>query len=600
MSTSPELELVWDGGSLDLLGENDTPYGPVTFNTVGEGTEWGNPQSVRRTLWSAMADGSALTTERHDNRTVVVKLRLTAPDSAALAGGEAVLHLLASKRRAELRWTPPNDFAAPAAFIIVASDLTHEMDDLDETRVQRSYSLALTCLPWTRSIAPVVIEALPPFVAAPTTLDPIASSAAWSTSESTTVVSYSSGRVIISANPAPDVFSVVTYTGTLARAKRYLAIESTDFSGGRLFYGSPPISVTTTTGTHSPPLAGIDGSWKFFDLPAALGNILSFSFTVRTPSNVQSKQIGAITTIAESDDPAISAGRQSLRVISTPGSARADGSLAIAARDASEMGAGTKLGQVIVYTGPQYDPRLSVGRVDTVEASTLAMSGGSVVKTDGSFTFERPASDFANGAHSVWVHALGADGGETNWDLTVDAVPVGAPAGAFLDLAPHLTVSTRFVTTGYNLFNLGTIDLPGFDVGAASGLNLRFTVAATGFVRLDEVLVFNRTLGRLTIVDTRARQSLLQVGGSWTLVPNGGATRVWLDAASLGGSERVVAGSASRELAVPASMSSELRSWDGSHLFTPDATYLYVGTTGTIDPEVTGQFRPAWHTHPAE
>ena len=61
----------------------------------------------------------------------------------------------------------------------------------------------------------------------------------------------------------------------------------------------------------------------------------------------------------------------------------------------------------------------------------------------------------------------------------------------------------------------------------------------------------------------------------------------------------MIAGRGTRANSLPVSLDSELRSFDGAHLFTPDATFVYVGTTGALDPMVTGTFRPAWHTHPA-
>lgn len=601
MATSPELEIVWDGGSLDLMGENDTPYGPVVVQALADGTEWGNPESVRRALFSALADGSASALERHDNRTVTVKLRLTAADSAALAGGEAPLHMLSGVKRAELRWTPPNDFAAPAVYIVVASDLTQQMDDLAENRCRRFYALTLVCLPFARSLDSVTIEALPPFVAAPSVLDDGTTTTGWSGLGDASFAVIGGGVQISGSTGA----TTITLSKTLARAKRYFALEVenvwgrlTSFTSGD---GTRPLLRPWGVGgpMSAPQLVGREGNWYFFDLPASLGDVVGFDICVDLPGAAAVR----VLTVAESDTPALSTGRQSLRVIPTPGSARAAGSLLVEARDAEDDGTGTALGEVIVYTGPQYDPRLSPWRTSTWGVSDT-LSGLSHDSVDGTFNFVRPASSFVDGSHVLWVQAspLPFDT-VTTWTVTVRAIGTpgaySGPSDALAVVATLTATTTANAVNDHELFNLGVIDLPGFDVGVASQVNLHFEIAAsTDLLYLGEALLFNRSRGSLTIVDARTMKTLTETSpGVWDATT--GATRVWLDPASLEGSERVVAGRLSRASSLPVSLASNLRSYDGAHPFTPDATYLYVGTTGVVDPKVTGEFRPAWHTHPA-
>lgn len=599
MATSPELELVWDGGSLDLMGENDTPYGPVEFAALADGTEWGNPQSVRRVLLALLADGSASVTDRHDNRTVVVKLQLTAPDSAALAGGEAPLHMLASKRRAELRWTPPNDFAAPAVYVVVASDLAHVMDDFAENQCRRTYTLTLVCLPFARSLEPVVIEALPPFVAAPSVLDDCTSTTGWAGTSGLTAFNVVSGGVVVSISGSP-AGEIATLTKTLVRTKRYLAIEHAAINAALNTSPTFPTRVWIDGAPTTPPIAGIEGDWFFYDLGAAVGNItaISLQIPVHPPGAPEPWESVKILTIAESDTPAASAGRQSLRIIPTPGSARADGSLLVESRDADDLGYGTALGQVIVYTGPQYDPRLSPWRTGSTVVDAAALSGRAETTIAVPFAFVRPASTFVDGSHSLWVHAKGADGVATTWTVHVYAIgsPTWSPASA-LSATLAIETTTTFDGTGYHLFNLGVLELPGLDLGADSQLDLVVWITATGTVTLDEALVFNRSRGSLAVVDTRTINSLFNVASEWE--PAVGATRVWLDAPSLASNGRVIAGRPPRERSAPVSLDSELLAWDGAPIFTPDATFAYVASTGALDPRVTGTFRPAWHTHPA-
>lgn len=594
MATSPELEIVWDGGSLDLMGENDTAYGPVAIQALADGTEWGNPQSVRRALFSALADGSASALERHDNRTITVRLRLTAPDSAALAGGEAPLHMLSGVKRAELRWTPPNDFAAPAAFIVVASDLTHQMDDFAENRCRRLYTLTLVCLPFALSIDPVVIEALPPFVAAPATLDDCTSTTGWASLIGGATFAVVSGGVQISAPYNGGLSVNATLTKSIARTKRYLAIEAELVSGQHFIGGMFRPLIRTDSGWMSGnvEVVGAEGKWTFYDVPHGLGAVQEIRFGFFPPTSGGTHVLANILTIAESDTPAASAGRQSLRIIPTPGSARAAGSLLVESRDAAADGTGTAQGRVIVYTGPQYDPRLSVNTssVRTVDAD--AMSGK--CSTGTSHIYARGVN-FPHGSYGIWANVKGT-AGPVDW--TIDLKAINRTTGGTLADLTTLSTSTTLVGTGYNLHHLGAIDLPGLALDSDSLAALRFFFTTDVSVSIDEILVFNRTLGTLTIVDTTDASGLVESPpGSY--VTTAGATSVWLDAASLERGAGILVGRSARAHALPVSLSSVIRAWDGAHLFTPDSTFLYVGTSGPVDPKVVGTFRPAWHTHPA-
>lgn len=605
--TTPELELVWDGGSLNLMGENDTAYGPVTFAALSDGTDWGNPQSIRRGLFSALADGSASVTDRHDNRTVVVKLQLSAADSAALAGGEAPLHMLSTKQRAELRWTPPNDFAAPAVFVVVASDLAHDHSsswDLEEKRCRRYYTLTLTCLPFARSIDPVAIEALAPFVAAPTTLDTCTSLTGWSDVYGGTTFALSGGGVeILGASAISDTVIATRsskLTKTIARAKRYLAVEYELITGQLFNPASGPVTyVVTSVGGAiiAPPLVGAEGKWAFYDVSNTLGSITEIRFAFKAPieSPGVTKSLARILTIAESDAPALTAGRQSLRVIPTPGSARADGSLLIESRDATTAGAGTSLGKVIVYTGPQHDPRMSPTRANTPTADATALSGKQYTGTD--HVFDRWARDFPPGSYTIWANVKRAAGSASvDWSINLRATN---PQNLALvrDLGT-ITSPSSLVGTGYNLIPLGVMDLPGMGDASASILGLRFFVTPSTAVSLDELLFFNRTLGSLTIADTTNTVGVVE-SPPGTYTTTAGASRVWVDAPTLSSQGAVIAGRGVRGGSLPMSLATELLSWEGSHLFTPDATYMYLGTTGALDPKSTGEFRPGWHTHPA-
>lgn len=585
--TSPELEIVWDGGSLDLMGENDTDNGPVTIHALADGTDWGNPESVRRELWRALSDGSISAIDSWKNRTIPLRLKLSAGDSLALAGGEKPLHMLSGVRRAELRWTPPNVFAAPAVFIVTASDLSHNMDDLAENRSERYYTLTLSCLPFARSLDGVSIAALAPFVTAPTVLDDCTTTTGWTTTATsgTASVAVSSGAVVISVPSGATARTVVaTITKSMPRSKRYLAIE-VEVLGGQVVAGSIPVTVVRTSlgGIWVPNLVGVEGKWLFLDVPPSLGSVEEIRFQVRYPSEDGISvpvALAQVLTIAESDVPAATAGRQSLRVFPTPGSADAPASILVERRTSPQT-----LGEAIIYTGPQYDPRLSVGRIAFDAIDGTALSG----KTDNDtvFTFFRRASEFPPGIFTLWgnpqlpLTSGSPTPGSINWTVAVSLVD---DSGGIITSQPTFTVTTTHTAGSEKRMRcFGLVALPGADLPKDSPYRVKFVLTSNVTAVWDEGLVFHQD-GQLTIVDTNGN----------------GATRVLAEAATLEHNARVMRGSGNSTQDVPVSMLSELRNWGGTHMFTPDETYLYVGTTGAVDAKVTGSFRPTWHTHPTQ
>lgn len=568
MPTSPELELVWDGGSLDLMGVNDTPFGPVEFAALGEGTEWGNPKSIRRELFSALADGSASVKDRDDNRTVVVKLQLTAADGAALAGGEAPLHLLSTKRRAELRWTPPNDFAATSAFVVVASDLTHDMNDFDENDICRTYTLTLTCLPFALSVDPVVIEAVPEFVATPAVLDDCSSTTGWSTTDVSMTLAVVSGAIEVSATPGQSGY--IFRAGTLARTKRYLAIEF-DNVGGRIDWNPPPtyqrLSVRTTGGAGIPPMVASEGRWRFFDmedLPA--GDITQINFP-RLESSPDGGVLAKIFTIAESDAPATATGRQSVRTLETPGSARTAGSITVQARDGESA-----LEEVIVFTGPQYDPRLSLGHASD-GPNEFALSGALTI-SETVFTFYRKVSELPKGTFSLWGNPVRASGsGAVDWTIQTSVVD---EAGTVVAGPRTQTTTLMHNSSDFLMQPFGLLDLPGAELPPFSTHRVKIVLTASVLMTWDEGLIFHVD-GDLTILQCNYANA-------------------WLESADLEHFPRVLRGDGTYSEAVG---TSAMQAWSGVHRFTPPVTHLYVGTIGVLNPLVTGTFRPAHFTHAA-
>lgn len=144
-------------GSLDLMDKAGTPFAVAT---EAEGTEWGNPQPIEVAIRSLLQDGSIVAHEGDDNREVTLRVRITAPDSAALAQGEAALMAELYKRN-DLTYTPSDGWSDPTVFDVVTSSLTHTMDDLGEVQGRRIYSVRLVCLPFGRSETATTVTPTP-------------------------------------------------------------------------------------------------------------------------------------------------------------------------------------------------------------------------------------------------------------------------------------------------------------------------------------------------------------------------------------------------------------------------------------------------------
>ena len=595
--TTPELEVVWDGGSFDLLGWNETDQGEVLCEALGEGTDWGNAETTRQVLRRALLAGEALDEEEVGNQSVTLRLRLKAPDGRALSAAEKILHLLRRQRGVELRWTAPDAYAVPVAFIAAAVKLERVYADgwdLAERRAERVFTLTLTCLPHVRSIAPVTIEALPPFIAAPSTLDDCSSAAGWTVDDPNTTLSVSGGvEVLIDHDQPPGPALFVTHPGGFTITERYLAIEQTGFEQVNFAYVS-------INGGATLPLVGAEGGWRFHDADAYTGSpvtSLVFGF-LGLKSGYPSWPDFTIATIAESATAAATTGRQSLRVLQVGGSAAVDASIAIEARNADADGGGDSLGTVYLYSGSNYDPRLSPSSLEYSGArttDTAALSGSS--ETGTFFIFGRPVASIPTGDYVVYARAKGTASATVTWSLLSNlATPAGMAASNAI--AYNATIGTvhTFAGTAYNLINLGTINLPGLKAGQGQDLWLRFMLSASASSTVDEVLLFNRSTGRLAIVALDTRDRLVNTAGVWTVDLDAGETRLWFDSANLRDDEAILAGSPSKAMATPVDLDANILAYDGMPLLVPGENYLYVATSGSIEPVVTGTFRTAGHT----
>lgn len=580
--TDPELILRWSGGELDLMGWNSGSHGDFLIETLADGTEWGNPQAVRRALRRFMLDGSSSVKDYDDNRTIPLSLRVKAVDGDALAGGEAALAGV-DGNRVELVWTPPDIFSAPAVFVATSADLAHKMDDLGELRLERYYSLTLDAHPHAFSDEYVTVPAIAQSVSTPTSIDTCGSLTGWSSLNATlSLTTATDDATVIKAlrTVAGPVGIQVVRTGAVDFSTQpYLALKSTPTPPAGAI--DPAIGAVAVQAASGGPWlivsqSGTDAGRALFNVGAVASSVVAMRFTYTEP------QVEArfFQLDKQATQRSVSS-RQQIRIAEVPGSMRTTGSLLVES-------AASGLGTTVVYTGPNYDPSWSAGAIGSRTALSGNLSGGfnqvAIGSAGNPLQFQRPISDIPAGEHVVWARLLAGGPGT----LTIVA-QLRAPNW---DLLAERTVANIALTDtgGWALRGLAAITLPDFGVPAGSSAMLRLQFhwpAAAYEFSIDELLTF-----MIDGADGKTK-------GSLTVAEVGGNKKLWLDSPSMErDTSAAFVGSADKTAARPLSLSTELRGWPGTHALNPPESTAYVATLGATDATASWTFRPAHHTHP--
>lgn len=580
-----ELTLRWAGGELDLMGWNDSAHGEFLIETLADGTEWGNPQTVRRALRRFLLDGSTSVKEYDDNRTITLKLRAKAPDGNSLAGAEAAL-VQTDSRRCELVWQGPDVFSAPALFVAVSSTLTHSMDDLGELlRLERFYTLTLDCLPHAYDPDWVEVPAIAQGSSTPTVIDACASTTGWTASDATLAVAGST----ITATVAAGITSfTVTRTGAVdLTTETYLSTLVALRTGTQL----TSIEVQASSGTwETVPASGVDAGVRIHDASAVTDpTVTAIRWTFSKPPGDDLGLLGTtgiwatFDTVSKQATPRSTASKQQTRTIEVPGSRRTPTSLHAESPT-------TDLGTVLLYTGPAYDPSLSRGWVTARTAEAGNISGGKdAIASAGSVTFRILASEFTEGFHALWARISPND--VTTTGTVTTTVHLLDAANNVLRTGVSFTTDLAWGSTAYAVRLLGGLDLPAWRLPEGSGAKIQISfqwdvtpglgVGPDRGINLDELWAFNVTEGALTIAEVGARRDL------------------WLDPATLAVDHPVAyVGTSDKSDAFPLSLATELPSWPGAHVIETPTTYLFGASTGAADMEISGYLRPAHHTHP--
>lgn len=572
MSTA-ELVIRWSGGSLDLMGWNSGTHGDFLVETLADGTNWGSPETVRTMLRTALRDGSRTRADRDENRTIPLKLRVKAPDHSALAGGEQALDLI-DGRRCELVWTPPGDLGiAPSVFAVDFADLSHEMNDLGYARGELFYTLTLSCLPHAYADSWITVPALVQASSVPVAVDDCTSTSGWSVTGAT--LSAASGALLITPTAGATAMTA-TRTGAInLTTDRFLAV-----------WGNQPTTVEVLSGTTwtAIPQVVMDGNYYIFNgtgLTDPTVDAVRFTWTAAASGKLVARSLADIRKQAA---PRSTLARQQMRSIEVPGSRRTPATVHVQSPT-------TGLKTVILYGGPQYNPALSRGAIQARSTTSTTLSGSQGRLNSGSsVTFIVPASDFYSGSHAMHVVSRPVAGGVTTAGTLTATVTLLASGGALISNLGAITRSFGWADGEVKTALMGSVDLPGAilpeDTTTFVSVQLNWTKdpiygpTDERDLWVDEVLVFNRTLGRLAILN------------------NGDKPYLWVESADLDRDHDVVFGSfGAKANAVPLSTSTEMPAWMGALEMSPGMTYLYVGTTGALDTTVEATFRPAGNTH---
>lgn len=170
--------LTW--GDIRLAGDVVDPDAEFVIETTADGTVLGTAKALTEFVKSLQVDGSLAVMNGHDNAETVLQLRVSAPDGAtagpAVAKAAAALAANASADPIPpLVWVSPLDGAATCVFDVEAADpVRNERGDWDldeEMRECRYFTVTMSRHPFARPMEPVVVPALPPAPATPTTVD---------------------------------------------------------------------------------------------------------------------------------------------------------------------------------------------------------------------------------------------------------------------------------------------------------------------------------------------------------------------------------------------------------------------------------------------
>lgn len=576
----------FDLGTLDLASGQPHEDG-YTLSVLGAGASFGQSQAVVRQIVSMLADGDLVSYDRAGNRVAEFDVLIEGADGVALQAGEVALRRELYRPNA-VTWTPPADFSAPTVYEVVTSEMAPKFDDIDELRTRRVFHVTLTCAPFARPPAAITVPALAPPAVSPTTatINDATSTTGWSARAQTMVDGLVTDIVPVSVTDlgadgvsvsAECIFLQFTYTPPAPIALTGTPYVTVELSGSvpDLFSivhptgaasGATPTLVRALTNGHTQyvlpvdparPLVRVDVFWSktYYPTPTVVTfNAFDISRTDTLPQ---------IST------------RQISRIVSVAGTERTPASLAISAPNGTD-----DLAMTIVHTSPEdgsgYAPPLRRWRVSggTVTADASTMSGGrEPIVLANPFIAEVPNLAVPEGGYLLAARTRIASGTSATINWATDTQIDGATEGYVTDAATF-----DFPSTGNWFFTpIAVLTLP--SVRSMSG-KVRILLSSTN-AELDEAWLFR--------VDD---------GCALTVVHYGAKPRLWLDSPDVSSQvPRIWIGDNTSR--ADASHPGANLYAHGNHTFTPDAMAVFVGTSGTENPEAALTYYPRWHSNAA-
>ncbi len=548
---------------LDLLGVNEHEGADFELEATGADLTFGNPAPIDVVIASQLQDGSIVHTQRHDNREIYLRVKVTAGDATGLQAGEDAL-AQACGRRTTLEWTPPDGSAATTVFKIHTAHLEHVADDLEERRNTRHYGLRMVAAPYTRSAERVSLEAIPDAaVFAETSVDQCTSTTGWTASDALTLVGGTSVRSTKSGAFAADPYSVwLERSGsfTVPVGEEYVRIEY-----AKTFNGYIRLTVDTL-GPLSPIAKA--GGFAWFAVPAGTYSTLRFTGThnpdVSPPGKPSTFQSVTVSSVYTTNVAGFNSRKELSRSFGEiPGSVRAPGDLIV-----SHPSNG--LGDVLIYVYPDlggYSPSLQPWRTGGGSTTADTTVSGKREPLNGTPTFEIPVGNLPPGAYHVLARVRHTS--TTAFQVTLSSEVAG-------------TTVTRTATLQMDAANawqvvaIGTEHLPPVRVRDDSDrlVTLTLTTATSG-VEFDAGWLF-----RANEIGTPT--ALIQVAA-------GSEMSVTFQAADVETPQNLLfiddyfAGDALGSLEAPS--------------MTPPDVNVTIVTTGTDDAEAVFDFYPHWFGH---
>lgn len=637
-------EIDLDG--LDFTGR--TNYGggggEIRFYALAEGVTLGNPVPVVRQIHTGLVDGTFQVTDRHDNANPQFKILVEADNSALLDQAQAML-FNACRDGVTLGWKPPDGWGERRLYHAYTSSPQWLFDDMDELRLQRTFSVNIERDPWAYSQAQVsvVASSTAPVSPTTTTISDGTSATGWSSPPGVTAPAVSSGKLRItprSAGIEGTYVSETTFTSTAMdySATPYITAEIKPETGMRLWptpdgsagvsYVQPPSKdggITTPSQvltSDASSLRGNPAAWAGCFVDGAKLQLVTYTTladgTVRytwrsTDASATTLRFVVGTALNQVSPPtnkgflldnvtrsnvnpvATSSGRASLLTLVAEGSARTAPQIAI-------EHATSTLGEVVFYTswalgsagygGPSLKPFLVAGSVTT---DTSAVSGSYSTMSDGisaPIRWSVPANQLPAGSYLIMIRVKSGGGSvDKVCTMTVSQIEGTTEYGEKVLPGTVTALGSGSGAPYSDLKILGVVTLPRQKAPPESGAAVQFEltsedVEAGNTLRVDDLWAFH-----------------LGEGSDYTRVNCGGTgspslgvrhNRMWMDVATpLRPDPGLYVGTAADRADAfdPGYPAVICR---GTHPLNAGVNRCYVITTLARNPTITYTYTPAW------